>query len=63
MGGLSWEMSGGEIGSYYNTVAYFTIVPAGLASLPRHAKWSDWQKGGQGRHVAALPGRKIWVMV
>ena len=30
MGGLSREASGGEIGSYYNTVAYFTTVPAGL---------------------------------
>jgi len=30
-------MSGGEIGSYYNTVACFATVQAALVSSPQHA--------------------------
>jgi hypothetical protein len=35
------DAPGGDIGSSYNTVAYFTTVPAGLGLFATARQWSD----------------------
>jgi len=56
------EASGSEIGSYYNTVAYFTTVSAGPVSLPRHANGPIDKRAAKYAMLPRYPAEKsgLW---
>jgi hypothetical protein len=59
---IAWETSGSNIGSYYNTAAYFTTVPVALATSPRHANGPIDKRAAKDAMLPRYPAEKsgLW---
>ena len=56
--GLSWEAPGSEIGSSYNSFAYFMTVLVSLASSPRHANGPIDKRAAKDAMLPRYPAEK-----